>query len=288
MERYLDTFVTEFGSYARYLAHELTHPGPHSYVYGLVAVSLAVYLIECIRPWRPDQPRIRPGFWGDLFYVFFNFFLFSLLGYHAVASVVEQAVRDGFAAVGVVPGPHLDVSHWPVWTQWLVLFVARDFIQYWIHRGLHAAPPLWRVHQVHHSVQVMGFAAHMRFHPLETVFYRSLEYLPLSLIGFGVQDFFVVHMTALTIGHLNHANFRLPLGPLRYVLNSPQMHLWHHARQLAPAAANFGISLSVWDWLFGTVYWPQDDPDPQLGFEGVEHYPTSFVGHGAAPFRAPD
>ena len=285
MQRYVDIFVAELGSYARYLVHELTHPGERSYFYGLILVSLAVYGLELVRPWRRQQPRVRRDFWIDGFYLFFNFFLFSLLGYHAIASVASELVRDGLAGLGLQFEGAVDVSGWPVWAQLLALFVLRDFVQYWIHRLLHAVPALWRVHQVHHSVEQMGFAAHMRFHPLETVIYRSIEFFPLALMGFGITEFFAVHMIALTIGHLNHANFHLPLGPLRYLLNSPQMHLWHHASELAPGGANYGISLSVWDWLFGTVHWPADEPDLELGFERVEAYPHGFFGHLAAPFR---
>ena len=35
-----------------------------------------------------------------------------------------------------------------------------------------------------------------------------------SIIGYGIDDFLIVHVTALTIGHFNHANFRPPIGPL--------------------------------------------------------------------------
>ncbi|MEM9073493.1 MAG: sterol desaturase family protein, partial [Myxococcota bacterium] len=83
-----------------------------------------------------------------------------------------------------------------------------------------------------------------------------------------------------------HANLRLPLGPLRYLLNSPQMHLWHHARVIPTRTGiNFGLTLSVWDWVFGTAHWPDDDADRALGFEGVDTFPSGFVGQLWRPFR---
>jgi sterol desaturase/sphingolipid hydroxylase (fatty acid hydroxylase superfamily) len=99
------------------------------------------------------------------------------------------------------------------------------------------------------------------------------------MIGFGIDDFMIVHLTALTIGHLNHANLRLRIGPLKYVLNNPQMHIWHHMKEF-PASrrrgVNFGLSLSLWDYLFGTAYVPGSGRDLELGFDEVERFPDSF------------
>ena len=101
-----------------------------------------------------------------------------------------------------------------------------------------------------------------------------------------VYLFFIVNMLALTIGTFNHANLRLPIGPLRYLLNSPQMHLWHHAKVIPDKyGVNYGLSLSLWDWIFGTVYWPRDEKGIELGFARVESYPTSFRRHLIEPFR---
>ncbi|MGE0790284.1 MAG: sterol desaturase family protein [Sandaracinaceae bacterium] len=288
LQEYLQIAIDSTVGYARYLWGDITQPGPHSYFYLLVIASLAVYGLELAFPWRKDQSRIRRGFWVDGFYLFFNFFGFSLVGFNAAGDLVVHAVRGSLRALGLESLELIDVRALPWWGQLLLLFVLRDFIHYWVHRLLHAVPFLWRFHQVHHSVREMGFAAHLRFHPMETVVYHTIEYLPLAAIGFGLDDFFLVHATAVVIGHLNHANVRLPIGPLRYVFNSPQMHLWHHARQLpSKYGNNFGLSLSLWDWLFGTVYWPQDDPDVELGFEDVERYPETVGAQMIEPFRAP-
>jgi len=41
---------------------------------------------------------------------------------------------------------------------------------------------------------------------MENVVYRSLEYIPLALLGIGLYDFFIIHIFALAWGHYNHAN----------------------------------------------------------------------------------
>ena len=168
------------------------------------------------------------------------------------------------------------------------MFVVRDFIQWNVHRLLHYSPTLWEFHKVHHSVEQMGFAAHLRYHFMENIFYRAVEYIPLAMLGFGLTDFFIVHIFALAIGHLNHSNIYLPLGPLKYIFNSPQMHIWHHAEHLPKglSGVNYGISLSLWDYLFKTNYMPHNGRDEKLGFEKVEQYPSTFFSQMIEPFKS--
>ncbi|MGB5810261.1 MAG: sterol desaturase family protein [Polyangiales bacterium] len=285
-EHYATLFTRSFGDYARYLWNDITHPSLHSYFYGLIVLSLIVYALELLFPWRKDQPRIRKDFWLDGFYMFFNLFLFWLIGYNALSNVVVDWLAGARHAIGLGDVPWIDVSLLPLAAQLVLMFILRDFIQYWTHRLLHRVPRLWAFHKVHHSVEQMGFAAHLRYHWMETVVYRTVQYVPLAMIGFGIQEFFLIDMIALSIGHLNHANFRVPIGPLRYVVNSAQMHIWHHAKHMpAKYGANYGLSLSVWDWIFGTVYWPGSGRDISLGFAHVDEYPDRFGTQMAFPFR---
>ncbi len=291
--KYWYTFLDGYRGYANYLWHEVTHPHWRNYVYWLLAVSLFFFALELLRPWRRDQPRLRKDFWLDAFYMFFNFFLFSLLIYNAASDVVVSAFNDLLASFGVRNLVALEIGSWPVWAQLFTLFLVRDFVQWNVHRLLHRVPALWEFHKVHHSVEQMGFAAHLRYHWMENVVYRSLEYLPLATIGFGIDDFFIVHLFTLTVGHFNHSNFKLELGPLKYLFNNPQMHIWHHAKHLPPEhphGANFGLTLSLWDYLFGSAWMPKDGRDVELGFPGVESFPHGFVGqnlHGLVRETAP-
>ncbi|MEM7437882.1 MAG: sterol desaturase family protein, partial [Myxococcota bacterium] len=274
IEHYKTIFLESFGDYGRYLWRDISEPSWHSYFYGLIALSVVVYGLELLFPWRKNQPRIRKDFWLDGFYMFFNLFLFWLVAYNALSNVVVEAFASLRRSMGIEDLAWIDVSALPIAVQLLLMFVLRDFIQYWTHRLLHRVPRLWNFHKVHHSVEQMGFAAHLRYHWMETVVYRSIEYIPLAMIGFGIEEFFAINMIALAIGHINHANIRPPIGPLRYVFNSPQMHIWHHAKEMPrPYGANYGLSLSIWDWLFGTVYWPGSGRDIPLGFQHVDEYP---------------
>ncbi|WP_124981338.1 sterol desaturase family protein [Nonlabens xiamenensis] len=289
MEKYFQIFKDSFVGYARYLWNELIDPSWTNYFYWLIGLSFLVFLLEIVLPWRKQQRVIRKDFWLDLFYLFFNFFLFSLVGYNALSDVVVELFNDGLASIGIENIVAVQVDQWPIWLQLLTMFVIADFIQWNIHRLLHRVSWLWEFHKVHHSVKEMGFAAQFRFHFMETLIYKSLQYLPLAMIGFGIQQFIVVHMIAVLIGHLNHANLNWDYGPLKYVFNNPKMHLWHHARKLPQGqkyGVNYGLSLSLWDYLFGTAHLPYHDPDLELGFPGDEDYPESFGHQLLEPFKS--
>ena len=280
MQKYIDIFLNSYQGYASYLWNELLNPHWTNYFYWLLGVSLFFFVLEMVRPWRKDQARFRQDFWLDFFYMFFNFFIFSLIIYNAASDVVVNLFKDFLALFGIRNLVAIHLESWPVWAQLVSLFVIRDFIQWNVHRLLHRVPFLWEFHKVHHSVQEMGFAAHLRYHWMENVVYRAIEYLPLAMIGFGIADFFVVHMFTLAVGHFNHSNFTINLGPLKYIFNNPQMHIWHHAKNWPKEyryGINFGITLSVWDYLFKTDCIPHDGRDIDLGFEGVDAFPRTFV-----------
>jgi sterol desaturase/sphingolipid hydroxylase (fatty acid hydroxylase superfamily) len=284
----LTTLSNANSNYASYLWHEIRHPGFGNYVYWLIGVSVVFFALELLRPWRKAQPRFRQDFWLDAFYMFFNFFLFSLIIYHAASEVIVMWFHQLLGAFGVGNLVALEIGSWPVWSQLLVLFVVRDFLHWNIHRLLHRVPWLWEFHKVHHSVEEMGFAAHLRFHWMESVVYRTLEYIPLAVIGFGITEFFIAHAFAIVVGHFNHSNLRVPLGPLKYVFNNPQMHIWHHAKDMPenhPYGINYGLTLSIWDYLFRTAAIPHDGRDIPLGFDGMKKFPKSFLGQFVYGFR---
>ena len=287
---YAQLIIDSYAGYGGYLWEEITNPTWHSYFYWLLGVSLLFFLIEWLRPWRKEQPAFRKDFWLDVFYMFFNFFLFSLIIYNAASNVVVKLFADALASVGIPNLLAFEVMSWPVWAHLLLGFVVRDFVQWWIHRLLHKVPWLWEFHKVHHSVEEMGFAAHLRYHWMENVVYRSIEYIPLALIGIGLRDFFIIHIFTLALGHFNHSNIHIRLGLFKYFFNNPQMHIWHHAYEL-PAdkqeGVNFGLSLSVWDYLFGTSYVPYEGKDIKLGFPGVEQFPKDFISQNLHGIKKP-
>jgi sterol desaturase/sphingolipid hydroxylase (fatty acid hydroxylase superfamily) len=75
---------------------------------------------------------------------------------------------------------------------------------------------------------------------------------------------------------------------LKYIFNNPQMHTWHHAKYF-PAqfkyGINYGISLSIWDYIFGTVHFPDSGESVELGYQGEEEMPHTFLQQAKFGFR---
>lgn len=283
---YIEVFLNSFPGYWNYLRQEITQPSWTNYFYWLIAISLVFWMVEYLTPWRKKQSIIRKDFFLDGFYMFFNFFFFQLILFIALANMISAAFNDLLALAGINNTMAISVASLPHWSQLLILFFVRDFIHFNIHILLHRVPFLWKFHKVHHSVKEMGFAAHLRFHWMEIIVYRTLEYIPLSLIGFGITDFIIVHLFALAIGHSNHSNYYLPFGKLKYFFNSPQMHIWHHAKEIPNKyGVNFGLSLSIWDYLYGTNYVPENGRDIELGFHDEKDFPESFLGQVTYPLN---
>ncbi len=205
---YWEIFLEGYRSYGNFLWEEITNPSWHNYFYWVVFASLFFFLVEVIIPWRKNQPILRKDFWLDAFYMFFNFFLFSLIIFNAASDVIVNLFND---AIIFISGFDLQASNpmrsWPQWSILLIGFVLRDFVQWWTHRLLHRSDWLWEFHKVHHSVEQMGFAAQMRYHWMENIVYRTIEYIPLALMGIGLYDFFIIHIFTFAVGHYNHSNF---------------------------------------------------------------------------------
>lgn len=287
MGKYFDAFVGSFMGTVDWTWKSIIFEVPWytNYFWGLVVISLVVWGLEIAFPWRKEQSIIRQDFWLDGFYMFFNFFIFSI-----VISGVYQILELFFADFNITMKSLaiIDIAKWPMVVQLLVFFIVLDFVQWFTHVLLHKYPFLWKFHKVHHSVKEMGFAAHLRYHWMENILYKPLKTFGVMILGgFEPAQAYIVHFTAISIGHLNHANIKITWGPLKYFLNNPVMHLYHHAYTLPEGryGVNYGISLSLWDYLFNTNYIPESSGKIEIGFKGDDQFPKDFIGQNTYGFR---
>ena len=287
MNSYLDAFINAFNGTINWTLKSILFdvPWEQNYFWGLIIISLFVWLLEIVFPWRKNQSIFRKDFWLDGFYMFFNFFIFTIIisGVYKILGVLFNDIGITAKTFAVV-----DLSTWPMWIQLVVFFIVLDFVQWFTHILLHKLPFLWQFHKVHHSVKEMGFAAHLRYHWMENILYKPLKTFGVMLLGgFEPEQAYIVHFIAITIGHFNHSNIKITWGPLKYIINNPVMHLYHHSYTIPEGkyGVNFGISLSLWDYLFKTDYIPEDSGDLKLGFPGDEKLPKHFLGQFLHGFR---
>ncbi|MBK7977465.1 MAG: sterol desaturase family protein [Deltaproteobacteria bacterium] len=247
-----------------------------SYLGWLIGLSAGFALAERVRPARAEQPAARPELANDLAYLAFNGHLYALLTASVAGALVAftRGLLFGFGwspGAGVLAGRGFAV-------QFAVALVVCDLGQWCVHNLLHRVPWLWQLHKVHHSARNMDWAVNFRFHWAELIVYRSLLFVPVLWLGGDPGPLIAVAVFGTFWGHLNHANLDVDLGRLGYLMNSPRMHLWHHdaSDEGGRHGKNFGIVLSVWDWLFRTAYWPRDRVPERLGYPGDDEMPRDL------------
>jgi sterol desaturase/sphingolipid hydroxylase (fatty acid hydroxylase superfamily) len=173
------------------------------------------------------------------------------------------------------------IAHWPFAVQALVAFLITDFVSYWSHRLRHHRL-FFPLHAVHHAPSTLDWLAAARMHPLDDLADNVLVGLPILLLGFDPSIF--VMMGPLLIIHTLylHASVRLDLGPLRYVLASPDFHRAHHSVDVAARDTNFGGVLSIWDVMFGTFR--MRERATVFGLDGAP-LPETLFGQLIEPIR---
>ncbi|MEX6501346.1 sterol desaturase family protein [Pseudomonas zhanjiangensis] len=169
----------------------------------------------------------------------------------------------------------------------LGVFLVSDFAHYWTHRAFHSRW-LWAFHKVHHSAPVLVPATASRVHFVEKIVGKLATTLCLgAYIGvfwyacggkidrytlFGVT--YLVFICNALAANLRHSHVWLSFGPvIEHVLNSPAQHQIHHSDAPRHFNKNFATNLSLWDWLFGTLYVTRSTPEAiSFGTRDHERY----------------
>lgn len=247
------------------------------FILDLLGSTLIFVFVEKLFALRRDQPVFRPAWQTDFHHFIVNHLLvgFVLL---AVNLLVHRLF--GWAANDGVRG----------WVQglnfWVALFgiiLVADFVQYWTHRAYHEVPLLWRLHAVHHSTKHMDWLAGSRQHIVELLITRTLVLAPIYVLGFSkeVIDAYIVVVGFQAV--FNHANVSVRLGPLRYVIVTPNFHHWHHSQDDEAIDKNYAAHFAFLDHLFGTAVqsgrqWPE-----RYGVQG-DYVPDGFWRQLLFPF----
>ncbi|MGQ0526891.1 MAG: sterol desaturase family protein [Alphaproteobacteria bacterium] len=170
---------------------------------------------------------------------------------------------------------------WPLFIQVVMGMVIAEFPLYWAHRFGHRRP-LWRFHMVHHSVTKLWIVNTGRFH-----FMDSLIKIVMSLavlIAFGAPQEVIQWLTAITafIGLLTHCNVEMRFGPLSWWFNTPELHRWHHSRDVREGNKNYGENIMAWDHIFGSFFNEKRRPPANIGIK--EFMPPHFTHQIIWPF----
>ena len=173
---------------------------------------------------------------------------------------------------------------WPLAAQIVAMVLVVDFARYWLHRACHHFPMFWRLHEVHHSPEILYVLNVGRFHPLEKMLHFAVDSVPFLLMGVAPQVIAGYFLLYSVNGFFQHSNLKLHYGFLNYVVGSAETHRWHHARDPKTASCNFSNTTILWDLVFRTWYLPAHQTVEEIGVMD-RNYPRGFLQQMRAPFR---
>lgn len=151
---------------------------------------------------------------------------------------------------------------------WLLLILLVDFLYYWAHRGSHRIAAFWATHSVHHSSTRFNLSAAYRLGWTNFLTANWLMFLVPVLIGFPLPAVVLAVGLNLSYQLLLHTTVVDRLGPLEWVLNTPNHHRVHHATNASCLDRNFGGILILFDRLFGTFAEVRQNEPLQYGTLG--------------------
>ncbi|MBK7255985.1 MAG: sterol desaturase family protein [Ignavibacteria bacterium] len=233
------------------------------------AAAVLMIVLEKYYPYTKGQKIFREGFFNDIvMYSVFQSYVLGLIIFGFLNWIKFNTDLYQYSLIG----------SWPVWVQVLFFLVTHDFYIYWFHRWQHSSKILWRTHEAHHSPKTVDWLSGARSHSLEILINQTVEFAPIILLGAAPEVAIYKGMISAIWGMFIHSNIDVRLGKLQYFINGPEMHRWHHSDDGGKEYQNnFSTKLAVWDWLFGTAFFP--DPairkPKRFGLSDTPDYPLS-------------
>ena len=233
------------------------------------AAAVLMIVLEKYYPYTKGQKIFREGFFNDIvMYSVFQSYVLGLIIFGFLNWIKFNTDLYQYSLIG----------SWPVWVQVLFFLVTHDFYIYWFHRWQHHNKILWRTHEAHHSPKTVDWLSGARSHSFEILINQTVEFAPIILLGAAPEVAIYKGMISAIWGMFIHSNIDVRLGKLQYFINGPEMHRWHHSDDGGKEYQNnFSTKLAVWDWLFGTAFFP--DPairkPKRFGLSDTPDYPLS-------------
>ncbi len=159
-----------------------------------------------------------------------------------------------------------------------IIFVIAEFCFYWVHRWAHEAKDkphdwLWKLHRTHHSGKFMNVIVTMRQNIFWPFIVPTGWVLGIATYLGMAQGAALALFTIYGWNLITHADFRWDdvirrqpyvgkvFRALEHVVVSPGIHHTHHGYGKDGAAyRNYAVTLSLFDWMFGTLHIPKGRP----------------------------
>jgi sterol desaturase/sphingolipid hydroxylase (fatty acid hydroxylase superfamily) len=178
----------------------------------------------------------------------------------------------------------------PILLQFLLAILIVDCTMTVIHYWSHRIGFLWRLHAIHHGVhRLYGFNGFVR-HPLHQALDIVVGTLPLVLIGMPVPVAVMLGFAIALQLIVQHSNVDYALGSAQKSLAIGSVHRLHHVNWAGEGDVNFGLFLTLWDRLLGTLRLPSERKPVagDIGIQDCPHFPQLYARQLAVPFDADD
>jgi len=240
------------------------------------SAALIFIALERFFPYNRDQKFFREGIFNDFFlYNFLQSFLLGLLISYIIQWIDSTSDLSKYRLIG----------NWPVWLQLLFFVVTHDLYIYCFHRWQHSNKYLWRIHEAHHSTLQVDWLSGIRSHSLEILINQTIEFAPIILLGAAPEVAIYKGSISAIWDMYIHSNINVHSGWLQYIINGPEMHRWHHSDDGKDSHnKNFSTKLAMWDWLFGTSYFPKKTKAEKYGL-GTNDFPKNYFKQHIFAFR---
>jgi sterol desaturase/sphingolipid hydroxylase (fatty acid hydroxylase superfamily) len=205
-------------------------------------------LLERIIPAQKDQRIFSVSLFQDGVWFFYEPILHAFITATYVA-LLKIGYDNYFAFLTFD-----EINNLPEWIRFLFAVLLTDFL-FWLQHWLnHKVPGLWEFHVIHHSQTEINFFTDYRYHFVEYLVRNTVLVIPFLVLDFDVPEVVLFSFFISWYTRFYHGNIRTNLGPLRYILVTPQSHRIHHSREHKHYNINYGSLFSVWDFLFRTQY----------------------------------
>ncbi len=229
--------------FRHYIPGEKALYSPLAYFCLLSLVALLEYRVPA-----QAQPIISSSLIHDMFwYGATMVFRLTFLGLYA--GLLYRLYHDHLSFLDVD-----SAASWHPLTRFIVAILVADFMRWAAHLIMHKVPLFWEFHAVHHSQQRLNLFTDARVHPVDHMISATIKFIPLFMFDNSLPYIMAWAIFETIYPKFYHANVRLSLGPLRYILVTPQSHRLHHAVASEYRDRNFGFTFSIWDRLFGTQF----------------------------------
>ena len=245
--------------------------------------------------------RSRSGRLDIAAFLFSLFLLTTVLGWALISSdAFARVTQDILTGLGG-QSSHAVVSPWVAsGVLTFSIYLAYEFA-YWLNHWLsHRIPFLWEFHKVHHSAESLSTLTNFRVHPVDTLLFYNMASGIVGVTAGTVSYVFGYPVNPWTLGgtnllifvsgwlltYLQHSHLWMSFtGVAGKLLVSPAHHQIHHSTNPRHHNRNFGATLAIWDWLFGTLHMPQRARERlRFGVDSLGHDPHSLKGALLMPF----